>query len=232
MKKRIRINGAIIFLAALSIVLFPKAFLRLRASRLEVGLAYWGMALVMMGLLLRVSSRGYKAENSGNGHALVMGGPYRMVRNPMYLGILCIGTGVILVSFRWWVLGVFIVFLAVRYYTLIVKEEKLLTGVFGEEYTRYKARVPRLFPRNAAWLSKNLVEYLPLRRQWLLREINSIIIVPVLVLALEIWKWLGVAREPVVTSELIGFILVIGIFVLFVIRLERNYENFATQSNG
>ena len=226
-KKRIRTNGMIICLAVVLIAVRPLWFLRIGISKFEIGLAFWGMALVMFGLLLRVASRGYKSENSGNGHALVAGGPYTLVRNPMYLGILLIGLGVILVSFQWWVLCVFLGFFAARYYTLIAKEEKLLSESFGDLYREYMKKTPRLFPRLCAWCTKNAAEYIPLRWKWLRREMSSLVIVPAAIIILEMVKTLVLARQPLSVSEFAGFGLVLCVFILFSIRLEKNYARLA-----
>jgi len=209
------------------IAFFPSKFLRLSTGALDAVLGCWGMALVMLGLLLRVCSRGYKAENSGNGHALVKGGPYRFVRNPMYLGIFLIGLGVILISFRWWVLCVFVIFLAARYYTLIVKEERLLEQSFGDEYREYKTHTPRLFPMLLRWLTRNAAEYLPLRWQWLKRELNSVILLPLVIAIIEIWKSVAIGHQRILIVEFFGFAVVIGVFTIFASGLQRDYGRSA-----
>jgi hydrogenase maturation factor HypF (carbamoyltransferase family) len=70
----------------------------------------FGIALILLGQIFRVSGRGYKAEQSQQGQVLIEGGPYILVRNPMYLGILLIGLGIVLMLFNWWVICFFIIF--------------------------------------------------------------------------------------------------------------------------
>jgi protein-S-isoprenylcysteine O-methyltransferase Ste14 len=79
------------------------------------------------------------------GHALVIDGPYRLVRNPSYLGIIVIMTGWALVfrSIEGLLIAALMVpFLVVR----IDSEERLLREEFGMEYDDYVARTKRLVP--------------------------------------------------------------------------------------
>ena len=76
---------------------------------------------------------------------LVADGPYRFVRNPLYLGnlLLALGMGVMAcrVGFVVMVLGNLFVL-----YRLIGREEALLLASQGESFRRYLQAVPRLLP--------------------------------------------------------------------------------------
>ena len=78
---------------------------------------------------------------------LVITGPNRYVRNPMYLAV----TGAILG--QWLLLGrpvllaYALVFLAVTYAFVRGYEEPALAAQYGEEYERYRATVPGWWPR-------------------------------------------------------------------------------------
>ena len=78
---------------------------------------------------------------------LVMTGPYRFIRNPMYvsLGLLYLGLAFWLDVF-WALLLLPAVILLVRR-LVIAGEERYLEQRFGDEYRRYKERVPRWLPR-------------------------------------------------------------------------------------
>ena len=96
MKRRLKFNGIIIFATLVLLIIFPKFFMRKAGvGTLDGILVITGIALILLGQLFRLSARGYKAQHSREGQALIQGGPYSLVRNPMYLGILLIGLTVI-----------------------------------------------------------------------------------------------------------------------------------------
>jgi protein-S-isoprenylcysteine O-methyltransferase Ste14 len=81
--------------------------------------------------------------------AIVKSGPYRWTRNPMYLAMLLIYTGVALWFDVFWAL-VFVpavIFLVGR--LVIRKEERYLEETFGEEYRRYQSEVGRWLGRRS-----------------------------------------------------------------------------------
>jgi protein-S-isoprenylcysteine O-methyltransferase Ste14 len=80
-------------------------------------------------------------------HELVTTGPYRVVRNPIYLGLFGLLIGVGLVLSQWWSLAAGIVTFLIGNYIRIRSEESLLRGAFGTRFDDYAARVPAFFPR-------------------------------------------------------------------------------------
>jgi len=78
---------------------------------------------------------------------LVVGGPYRYVRNPMYLGAgLALG-GAALVYWSAAVLIYVALFLGATHLFVLVYEEPTLARLFGDEYAAYRTRVHRWLPR-------------------------------------------------------------------------------------
>ncbi|MGQ9525668.1 MAG: methyltransferase family protein [Armatimonadota bacterium] len=79
---------------------------------------------------------------------LVAVGPYRVVRNPMYLAgtIALFGEALLLRSF--WHLGYTAAFLAASHIRVVFWEEPALRRAFGRDYEEYCRRVPRWFPRH------------------------------------------------------------------------------------
>jgi protein-S-isoprenylcysteine O-methyltransferase Ste14 len=77
----------------------------------------------------------------------VAAGPYRYVRNPMYLGAI----GVIVGAGLWMgspsALAVAVLFLALTHAFVVLYEEPTLERRFGESYRRYRGSVNRWIPR-------------------------------------------------------------------------------------
>lgn len=107
-----------------------------------------GMALVWWGRL--ALGRNYFVS-SGLGaqlfsdHQLVTGGPFALVRHPMYTGLFLAAAGSLLMYFTWTTLlfVCFAPFLSLR----ARREEAALAGTFGEAWRTYCRRVPAFFPR-------------------------------------------------------------------------------------
>jgi protein-S-isoprenylcysteine O-methyltransferase Ste14 len=80
------------------------------------------------------------------GHRLVTEGPYRIVRNPIYTGMmgLLVATGLATSHWIGLLLGliVFLIGTLIRVHS----EEKLLREEFGQEFEAYAARVPAIIP--------------------------------------------------------------------------------------
>ena len=75
--------------------------------------------------------------------ALVIAGPYRLTRNPIYLGFLCVYIAAALWFGVVWALALVpLVVLAVQRLA-IAKEERYLEQKFGEAYRQYCAQVRR-----------------------------------------------------------------------------------------
>ena len=78
-------------------------------------------------------------------HELIVAGPYRWVRHPIYTGILLALAGTALAIGEW--RGAIAVVLAsVAYWLKLKIEEAVMRRQFGENYARYAERVPALIP--------------------------------------------------------------------------------------
>jgi len=81
---------------------------------------------------------------------LVVVGLYRYTRNPMYIGVLTLVLGWSLL-FGSWRVAAYLVVLAIGFHLrTILYEEPRLTGLFGADFERYCATVPRWIPRPRA----------------------------------------------------------------------------------
>jgi protein-S-isoprenylcysteine O-methyltransferase Ste14 len=118
--------------ATLTVTLIALACLALGALLRVWGTAYLGSA-VMLGSELQ-------------GDQLVAAGPYRFVRNPLYLGswLLALGVSILMPPS-----GAVFFLLAFTLFAmfLVSAEESFLSAIRGEVYAQYRRRVPRLLPR-------------------------------------------------------------------------------------
>lgn len=78
---------------------------------------------------------------------LVIRGPYRFVRNPMYIGAGFVLAGVALYYQSMPLLIYSAIFLLIAHLFVIVYEEPTLRRMFGPEYNEYRRRVRRWWPR-------------------------------------------------------------------------------------
>ena len=75
--------------------------------------------------------------------ALVTTGPYRVTRNPMYVGMACLYVALALIFGLLWAFAFlpFVILIIDR--LVIAREEPYLERLFGQEYLDYKQRVRR-----------------------------------------------------------------------------------------
>lgn len=80
------------------------------------------------------------------GHELIVEGPYRIVRHPIYTGMMgmLLATGFAL-SYWWVILLALVIFICGTLIRIRI-EERLLKGEFGKSYADYIQRVPALIP--------------------------------------------------------------------------------------
>jgi len=107
----------------------------------------WGL-LVAGGLL--VASAAYLFRRAGTTpnptkptSALVIWGPYRFTRNPMYVGMAALYVGGTLLLSDPWPLAFLPIVITLVQRRVIAREEAYLERRFGDEYRTYKARVRR-----------------------------------------------------------------------------------------
>ena len=80
------------------------------------------------------------------GHKLVTEGPYRIVRNPIYTGMLGMLLATSLAISHWIALPIAIVVFAIGTWIRVHSEEKLLREAFGAEFEEYARKVPAVVP--------------------------------------------------------------------------------------
>lgn len=82
---------------------------------------------------------------------LVVGGWYRFVRNPMYVGVVSIIFGQALICWSWPALIYAVIVFVTVHLFVIGYEEPTLRDRFPNDYTAYFANVPRWLPRLTPW---------------------------------------------------------------------------------
>lgn len=212
MKKRIRIQGALIFLVIISLLLFSKFIIPdWQNEPFEEFFDILGILLVLFGFLLRILARGYKEEMSDAGHTLVDGGPYSLMRNPMYFGTLLIGTGVIAVLFRLWTLPLFLIIYIAIYIPQVNREEKILLSRFGDAYKSFCAVSPKYFP-NIPRLLHFRKHASMLRWSWFKKESGPMIATITVIFLIETWQDMELFGFGVFLEEFFEFLLVLLTF--------------------
>jgi len=104
----------------------------------SVSFSVWG---------LRVLGRNWAPSMTGvrQDTTLVTNGPYRIVRNPIYSGILVSLPSLALVVANW-LIFLPAVLLCAMLYVYVADEENTLIDHFGEAYREYMKRTPSLIP--------------------------------------------------------------------------------------
>ena len=75
--------------------------------------------------------------------AIVVSGPYRFTRNPMYVGMTVITAGIGLYANTSWIVVLAPVGLVLVHFLAVVREEAYLARKFGDAYNAYCRSVPR-----------------------------------------------------------------------------------------
>lgn len=176
MKKRIGIQGFLVFSSFIIAVLFPKIFFPTgKEAILRRALCIVGIAMILFGFLIRITARGRKADESDSGRSLVTNGPYALMMHPMYFGTLLIGIGVVLALFNLWVLPIFLIGYSLIYARQMRKEEGLLSARFGAAYAEYSKKTPKYFPAISSISKSDAKRFLLLKWAWVKKELPSII---------------------------------------------------------
>lgn len=115
-------------------------------------LSFWvGVTVTATGLLFAVWARTHIGRNWSRsvtikeGHELVQTGPYRLVRHPIYTGILTgiVGSAIAVGEVR----GVVSILLFLgSFWMKLTLEERWMREVFGAQYAEYSLRVKALVP--------------------------------------------------------------------------------------
>lgn len=122
-------------------------------SQIEPFLTLSGIMLTLYGELLRLWTHLYAypgtsgRESYLKAESLNKEGPYRFVRNPLYVGNFLIVGGLLIIFSNIVAFTIGIAFLIFQYSFIVLAEEDYLKNKFGEEWINYSKNVPRFIPK-------------------------------------------------------------------------------------
>jgi protein-S-isoprenylcysteine O-methyltransferase Ste14 len=165
-----------------------------------------GIACALIGALLRTWATTYLSPSVVQGHdmhgeSVIAAGPYRFVRNPLYLGNLIHSLALALLMPP---TGAVFCILAISIFQLrlIAAEESFLTAKLGDPYLAYCAKVPRLVPALTPRIPAS-----PIQPRWLLAILG------------EIYMWGVVAVFAIFGWRYNSMLLIKGVLISFGLSL-------------
>ncbi len=102
-----------------------------------------GVALVVWTMVLHLAQTPQRVEMERTPSYLLIRGPYRFTRNPMFLGELMLWLGWAFFYGSVTVLVVFLLLSGIMNFIAVPREERELEAKFGEGYREYREKVPR-----------------------------------------------------------------------------------------
>lgn len=145
--RELRIRALLVVVATLLIRL---RLLRQHGPATDPWRAGLGLVLFALGLGFAVWARTHIGRNWGSPMTqkdepeLVVSGPYRLVRHPIYSGILVAGIGTALALNWTWLIAVILAGIYLGYSAIV--EERYLTEQFPKTYPAYKRSTKMLVP--------------------------------------------------------------------------------------
>jgi protein-S-isoprenylcysteine O-methyltransferase Ste14 len=106
-----------------------------------------GGGLFLLGLALRIWAQMHLRHRLPIKRQLTLTGPYRYVRNPLYVANTVLLLAATVVGELFWFLPIMLVYCAIIYSLVVRHEEAKLLRKYGGAYEEYRRQVPRWFPR-------------------------------------------------------------------------------------
>jgi protein-S-isoprenylcysteine O-methyltransferase Ste14 len=106
-----------------------------------------GGAIFCAGLLIRLWSQTHLRHRLKVKTELTTTGPYRYMRNPLYVGNTLLLVGLCVMMELLWMVPIVLVYCAIVYTLVVRDEERRLVGEYGVRYDEYRRQVPRWMPR-------------------------------------------------------------------------------------
>lgn len=140
--------GILLQLAAFTLVWQGHFWVRpLPLWRLAICIVLFAVACVLSWSSSRALAGQLRIDAAlGAGDRLVRSGPYRLVRNPIYLSMLLVLCAMAVVVAPWQLFLLAVIIFVIGTEIRVRTEEKLLASHFGGEFSDYKRKVPAYFP--------------------------------------------------------------------------------------
>jgi protein-S-isoprenylcysteine O-methyltransferase Ste14 len=124
--------------------LYPAPFVPPNVPHSWVGAAVFAMAFgLAIWAIATIRRAGTQVETNRPTTAIVTSGPFRLTRNPIYVGMFLGLVGLAIGFDSLWILGMLVpLFLVIRY-GVVAREEDYLARKFAGVYLDYKSRVRR-----------------------------------------------------------------------------------------
>jgi protein-S-isoprenylcysteine O-methyltransferase Ste14 len=113
-------------------------------------IALWsGVALVALGVAIIIWGRkSFQAAGTNISPflpttSIVITGPFRFSRNPLYVSLTLMYLGLTLAVNTWWGIVVLVPLLMIMHRGVVLREERYLEQKFGETYRQYRSKVRR-----------------------------------------------------------------------------------------
>jgi protein-S-isoprenylcysteine O-methyltransferase Ste14 len=116
-----------------------------------------GIGIFLAGVVLRIWAQQHLCHRLRVHKQLITTGPYKFIRNPLYVGNIMICVSATIVSELLWLIPVTLFWCIVTYSTVIRYEEARLLNKYGDAYRRYLLEVPRWFPKMARLKNLELI---------------------------------------------------------------------------
>ncbi len=148
MEKKRKILPAVYLLVTLLLMFLMHYFVPVY-QYIRVPLAYAGVIIVLLGITIAAVSAGsFKRVGTGlipfdAATTLVKTGFYRYSRNPMYLGMFVMLSGVAFLTGSIGALLPVVFFILIIHNNFVLGEERFLEASFGQQYLDYKSTVRR-----------------------------------------------------------------------------------------
>lgn len=152
MKKKTDSPGVFIPPPIIYLLIFLSSFLLQRALPIKLSVSYYltlsvGIIFIISSIAVLIAAIGLfiKSKNTlitiKPANSLQTTGIYSFTRNPMYLGLMLLYTGIAMIIVNWWALILLPELVLIVTYFIIKPEERYLERSFGLLYLQYKREV-------------------------------------------------------------------------------------------